>query len=295
MRISDSYRYANSQAAIARAQTRLAQAQQQISTGKRINAPSDAPLDAALATRLRADRDDTDRHLRSLGDAKAWLSVQDSALQSASSLLQRVNELAIQSGNASLGDGGREAIATELDGIRQQLGLIANTNYQGQSVFGSFSENAVELTADGASFLGVPGAEVQRRVSDSQVIAVNTDGNTVFGFDTGDDVFSVINRLAADVRAGDTDSVNTDREALLARTATIHDALGGVGTRAALVDSASSRHEDDKITMSARISDVEDADVAESAVKLQQASTAYEAILGMVAMSQQKSLMDFLR
>ena len=295
MRISDSYRYANSQAAIAGAKSRLAEAQRQISTGKRINVPSDAPLDAALATRLRAGRDDTDRHLRALGDAKAWLSVQDSALQSASALLRRADELAIQSGNASLGDAGRAAIATELDGIREQLGLIANTNYQGQSVFGSFAGQAVELTPDGATFIGTAGAEVQRRVSDSQIIAVNTDGNRVFGFDSGDDVFGVIARLAESVRAGDNAAVNADRAAMQERVATVHDALGGVGTRAALVDSASSRHEDDKVTMSSRISEVEDADVAESAVRLAQANQAYEAVLGMVAMTQQKSLMDFLR
>lgn len=295
MRISDSYRFATSQAAIATAQTRLAKAQQEISTGKRINQPSDSPLDAALAMRLRADRDDTDRHLRALGDAKAWLSVQDSALQSASSLLNRASELAIQSKNASLGDGGREAIATELDGIREQLGLIANTSYQGQSVFGSFADRAVEVTSTGATFVGTPGAQVLRRVSDSQTIPVNSDGNTIFGFDTGDDVFAVIARLADNVRAGDDASVTDDMGSLAARTASIHDAMGAVGTRGSLVDSAASRHEDDKVTISGRISEVEDADIAQAAVQLQQASTAYQAVLGTVAMTQQRSLLDFLR
>lgn len=295
MRISDSYRFATSQASIATAQTRLAEAQRQLSTGKRINQPSDAPLDAALVTRLRADRDDTERHLRSLGDAKAWLSVQDSALQSASSLLNRANELAIQSKNASLGDGGREAIATELEGIRKQMGLIANTSYQGQSVFGSYSEKAVELTDTTSAFVGTAGAQVQRRISDSEVIAVNSDGDKIFGFDTGDDVFTVLGRLATNVRAGDDAAVSDDMAALKARTDSVHDALGAVGTRASLVDSASSRHEDDKLTITSRISEVEDSDIAESAVKLQQASQAYQAVLGMVAMTQQKSLLDFLR
>lgn len=295
MRISDSYRFATAQASIATAQTRLARAQQQISTGRRINQPSDAPLDAALAMRLRADRDDTDRHLRALGDAKAWLSVQDSALQSASTLLNRANELAIQSKNASLGEGGRAAIATELEGIREQLALIANTNYQGQSVFGSFSDKAVELSDAGATFVGTPGAQVERRVSDSQVIAVNSDGNRIFGFDSGDDVFAVLGRLAGNIRAGDDASVTDDMTALGERTASIHDALGAVGTRASLVDSAASRHEDDKVTISGRISEVEDADIAQAAVQLQQASTAYQAVLGTVAMTNQKSLLDFLR
>jgi flagellar hook-associated protein 3 FlgL len=269
--------------------------QRQVSTGKRINQPSDAPLDAALATRLRQSQDDGALHLRSLEDAKAWLSVQDSSLQSASTLMARAQELSLQVQNPSLGDGGREAIATELDGIRDQLALVANTSYQGQSVFGAFSKQAVTVTDTGATFNGNAGARVERRVSDSQVIAVNTDGNVVFGFDSGDDVFTVIARLADNVRSGNDAALAGDAAALADRATTVRDALGEVGTRAALVDSAASRHEDDKITIKSRISEVEDADVTESAVKLAQASQGYQAVLAMVSMTQQRSLLDFLR
>jgi len=295
MRITDSYRFASSQTAIQNALARLNTVQRQVSTGKKILQPSDAPLDAALATRLRSEQDDAVRHLRSLGDAKAWLSVQDSALQSASTLLARAQDLSIQSRNASNGDGGRAAIATELDGIREQLALVANTTYQGQSVFGAFSDNAVDLTPTGAIFNGTAGARVERRVSDSQLIAVNTDGAKVFGFDTGDDMFTVLARLASNVRTGNDAASAADSGVLLTRASTLRDSLGEVGTRAALVESAASRHEDDKVTIASRVSEIEDADVTEAAVKLAQASQAYEAILAMVGRTQQTSLLDFLR
>lgn len=295
MRITDSYRFANSQTAIQNAVSRLNDVQRQVSTGKRINRPSDAPLDAALATKLRMTQDDGNLHLRSLDDSKAWLSVQDSSLQSASSLMARAQDLSLQARNPSLGDGGREATATELDGIRDQLALIANTSYQGQSVFGAFGNKAVTLTNSGATFNGTPGARVERRVSDSQVIAVNTDGNVVFGFDSGDDVFAVLARMSGNIRAGDDAATANDAAALADRATTLRDSLGEIGSRAALVDSAASRHEDDKITIASRISEVEDADVAQSAVKLMQASQSYEAVLAMVSRTQQRSLLDFLR
>jgi flagellar hook-associated protein 3 FlgL len=295
MRITDSYRFTNSQSAIQNALGRLNDVQRQVSTGKRINQPSDAPLDAALATRLRMAKDDGALHLRSLQDSKAWLSVQDASLQSASTLMTRAQELSLQVQNPSLGEGGRDAIATELDGIRDQIALVANTTYQGQSVFGAFGEKAVTVTDTDATFNGTPGARVERRVSDSQMIAVNTDGNVVFGFDTGDDIFGVIARLAANVRSGDDAALASDAAALAERATTVRDSLGEVGTRAALVDSAASRHEDDKITIASRISEVEDADITESAVKLAQASQGYEAVLAMVSMTQQRSLLDFLR
>ncbi len=295
MRITDSFRFANSQAAIQNSLTRLNSVQRQVATGKRILQPSDAPLDASLATRLRAEQADAVRHLRSLSDARAWLSVQDSALQSASTLLTRAQDLSIQSRNASNGDNGREALAAELDGIREQLALIANTNYQGQSVFGAFSTQAISLTPTGATFNGTPGAQVQRRVSDSQLIPVNSDGAKVFGFDTADDVFAVLARLASNVRAGDDTASTADTGVLLTRAGALRGALGDVGSRAALVDSAASRHEDDKVTIASRVSEIEDVDVTEAAVKLAQASQSYEAILAMIAKSQQVSLLNFLR
>lgn len=295
MRITDSYRFANSQTAIQNALSRLNDVQRQASTGKRINKPSDAPLDAALATKLHMTQDDGNLHLRSLEDSKAWLSVQDTSLQSASSLMARAQDLSLQAWNPSLGAGGREAIATELDGIRDQLALIANTSYQGQSVFGAFGAKAVTLTGSGATFNGTPGARVERRVSDSQVIAVNTDGHVAFGFNTGDDVFAVLSRMSGNIRSGNDAATSSDAAALADRATTLRDSLGEVGTRAALVDSAASRHEDDKITIASRLSEVEDVDMAESAVKLTQASQSYQAVLAIVSMTQQRSLLDFLR
>jgi flagellar hook-associated protein 3 FlgL len=295
MRITDSYRFATSQISIQKALGQLNEIQRRVSTGKLINQPSDAPLEAALATRLRATQQDAERHLRALGDATAWLSVQDSALQSASSLLARAETLSVQAQNGSLSAIDRDAVATEIEGIRAQLGLIANTRYQGQSAFGAFSSDAIELTDTGAVFNGTPGAVVERRISDSEVIAVNTDGFTAFGFDSGDDVFAVLTRMADNVRAGDAAAIADDTATLRARAVAVRDALGVVGSRAALIESATSRHEDDKISVAARLSEVEDVDVTAAAVQLKQASQAYEAVLTTIAMSQQRSLLDFLR
>lgn len=295
MRISDNYRHQRTLRAMQETVGRVDEAQRQISTGKRLEKPSDAPIDVAFATQLRAERSDNERHLRTLGDARSWLAIQDSALQSSSTLLARAEELAVYAQNGAMGDDSREAIALELDGIRNQLGMLANTTYQGQAVFGAFSEEAVQLTPTGATFVGTPGARVERRVSPNETIAVNTDGAEVFGFAAGDDVFTVLSRLATSVRAGDGAAMTDDMATLGERATTVREALGQVGTRGALVESAVSRLEDDKVTFASRISELEDVNVAEAAVDLARASRTYEAVLAMTAKTQQLSLLDFLR
>ena len=71
MRITDSYRFASSQTAIQNALGRLNSAQRQVATGKRILQPSDAPLDAALATgrAMSLDEVTTNAAARSSGEA----------------------------------------------------------------------------------------------------------------------------------------------------------------------------------------------------------------------------------
>ena len=295
MRISENYRHDLSTRSIQDTLAKVTEAQQKIATGRRISKPSDAPMDMAIAVQLRAERDDNERYLRSLGDARSWLAVQDGALQSASSLLARAEALSVQARNGAMGPDAREAIAAELEGLREQLGLLANTTYQGQAVFGAYSDTAVQLTAGGATFVGTPGAQVSRTVAPGREIAVNTDGAVVFGFTTGDDVFGVLQRLAANVRSGDSAAIDADAAVLATRADDVRETLGQIGSRAALVESAVSRYEDAKVTFATRLSVIEDTDIAAASVELARASRSYEAVLAMAAQAQKLSLLDFLR
>src|SRR2546422_2449149 len=128
---------------------RLQDAQERLSSGKRINRFSDSPAAAATVLGLAARERDWDAYNKAAGDAVGWLNTQDQALQSSSSLLQRARELALSAGDGANSDTAREAIASELDGLRNELASLANTTYMGRSVFGGFKSTAV--TADGST------------------------------------------------------------------------------------------------------------------------------------------------
>src|SRR5436305_10311475 len=112
---------------------RLQDAQERLSSGKRINRFSDSPTDAASVLGLAARQRDWDAYTKAADDAVGWLNTQDQALQSASSLLQRARELALSAGNGATPPDAREAIASELVSIRDELGSLANTTYLGRS------------------------------------------------------------------------------------------------------------------------------------------------------------------
>jgi flagellar hook-associated protein 3 FlgL len=275
--------------------------QARLSSGRRINVASDAPADAAAALRLRAEEEDWASYGRVAEDARAWLDTADTALQSVSAALRRVRELTLAAVNSSRSQTERDAIANEIDQLREQVRAAANTTYLGRSIFGGFAAAAVD--ASGA-WVGTPASmsdppdRVLRQVSPTDVVAVNLDGRAVFGFDQGPgaDLFSVLGRIAADVRAGDTTALaGADLAALDARMSGIGEALATVGGRTNQVDAARERGATQIETLRRNRSNLEDADLAETVMQLQMAQAAYQATLGATAQLGLPSLADFLR
>jgi flagellar hook-associated protein 3 FlgL len=284
---------------------RLQDAQEKLSSGKRINRLSDSPTDAATVLGLAARQRDWAAYTKAADDAVGWLDTQDQALQSASALLRRARELAISAGNGANSPGALDAIAGELTGLRDELGSLANTTYLGRSVFGGFAATAVSQDTTGA-WRWAGGAldgslklndAVTRRVAPEIEVRVNMDGSSVFGFATGgNDVFAVLDRLAADVRAGNTGAVTgPDLQALDARMSDVTDGLSVVGARTNQVESARDTGLARIDTLKAHRSSLEDADVAESVMDLQMAQSGYQAVLGATARLTMPSLVDFLR
>ena len=270
-------------------------AQERLSSGRKINRLSDSPTDAATVLGLAARERDWSAYTKAADDAVGWLDTQDQALQSASSLLRRARDLALSAGNSTMTQEGREAIATELTGIRDDLAGLANTTYLGRSVFGGFQPAAVtwDGTAGAWTWSGGTADAVNRRVAPEVTVQVNLDGNAVFGFAGGNDVFSVLDGLATDIRAGN--PVTTGLSDLDARLTDIGVGLATVGGRTNQVEAARATGLQRVDTIKQHRSQLEDADIAESVMDLQMAENGYQAVLGAVSRLSMPSLLDFLR
>src|SRR5690606_6089117 len=113
-------------------------------------------------------------------------------------------DLTVRGANdGSLDATAKEAIAVELEGIRDELLAQANTKLLGRSVFAGTSD-APAFGADYAHS-GAPGAEVTRRLSEDVSVRVDADGAAVFG--TGADsafalIDDIITGLRTDVNVG---------------------------------------------------------------------------------------------
>ena len=299
MRVTQSTMAITAQEGLQRSLLSVSVAQEQLSSGRRINRFSDAPVDTTSVLRMKAQEDDFASYTTSAEDGLAWLNTQDRSLQTASELLRRARDLGIQAAADIRTPVEREAIAAEMESIRDQLANLANTKYLGRSVFGGFQANAVAQVAGVWTWVGDPSgtAQVMRRVGPDTVVQVNADGEDVFGFTAGpgNDVFAVLDQLAADTRAGNTAAVTTGIAALDTRSDGVRAALGLVGTRANQIQGTIDANGLQVATLRNNRSHLEDADMAESALNLAQAQTSYQAALAAAARLSMASLIDFLR
>jgi flagellar hook-associated protein 3 FlgL len=172
---------------------------------------------------------------------------------------------------------------------------VANTRFDGRAVFGGFAANAVDATGGSVTLAGDAG-EVKRRISDTAVVTVNASAADTFGFSAGDDVFAVLDDLAAATRAGDTATIGgSGLQRLLDRQQDIAQTLGGLGARANNIEQTQNLGTARRDEISAYRSSIVDVDFAEAALELTAAQTAYESVLAATARMQQTSLLDYLR
>lgn len=294
MRVTEYSRYDLLRSQLGRTNADVAEISARLASGRMIERWSDDPELAVQADRLLSEDRALEAYADAASNAKAWLSTQDGALQTAVSIFHRIRELAISAGNA-LGDDAREGIAVELEGIREELVGIANTKFNGRAVFGGFGNDAVADSAGTIVFVGDTGV-VQRRIDHDRTIDVNVNGEEAFGFTAGDDVFGIVDDLAANVRAGNIASVSTtDLSRVDVAADRLTEALGRVGARGNQVSRAEESGLQRRDEIRAYRSSIVDADLAETALELTIAETAYESVLAATARLQIPSLVDYLR
>lgn len=170
-------------ASLQAAQQRLAATQTQVTTGQRVNTPSDDPVAAARIVQLEASLARFDQYRANGVLATSRLGLEEQALGGAIDNLQRVRELAIQANNDSLSSSDRRAIAAELRERKESLLALANsTDADGRYLFAGYSENTQPFTKGAGGTAVYNGDQGQRsvQISDTRFVAVSDSGAEIF-------------------------------------------------------------------------------------------------------------------
>lgn len=277
--------------------SRVQTEQGKVASGKQLTSWSDDAPAASAVERYRSQEADWNSFQKSANDAKSWLGAADGTLQSMSSIMTRIKELAVSANSGALTGTSRAGIADELDQLRGELTDLANTTHLGRALFAGFGGQAVSTSSTGAVTWSGDDGKVQRQVSPTITLQVNVSGKDLLGFNApaGQDVFSALSTLSSAVRAGDTATVSSMQDVLEARHSDILRGLGTVGTTTNRVDAALTDGSSALTDLASRRSDLEDVDLADAVVKLNAAQAGYTAALGAASRANLPSLADFLK
>ena len=267
--------------------------QQQLTSGRLINAPSDSPTGTNKAMQTRADQAAVAQQARNITDAKSWLEQSDSTIREMLDSARRVRDLTVQGSNTgAISEASQIALKTEVASLRDGLISLANTLVQGRPLFGGVTPGSVAYNPDG-TYAGLPGPPVLRRVSDSEVVRVDTPGPDAFG-PAGDNLFDIVGRIATDLVADPTALGGhlTDLDEVMQSMMT---AVADVGSRAARVDRIEQINADRGVALQQQLGETENIDLPNTIMKLQMQQVGYEAALAATAKALQPTLLDYLR
>ncbi|HRE32862.1 MAG TPA: flagellar hook-associated protein FlgL, partial [Candidatus Berkiella sp.] len=152
MRVSSVDIYRRTVDSLMMQQSTISALQLKISAGKKIINSSDDPIGATQASNLRYEISKFSQFIKNADAAKNTLEYEDSILDSVVNIYQRIRELAINAGNASLGRDDREAVATEMEERLLELQDLANArDANGDYLFSGYKSKiqTVIKAADG--------------------------------------------------------------------------------------------------------------------------------------------------
>lgn len=124
-------------------QVKLATLQEQLSSGKRLNRPSDGPIDVVNDMELRNNLAHRNQNLRNSENGNSYLSILDTTMIGMDDQCQRVRELALQGASDTLLARDRTYVNNEVHQVLLQFANMANASYKGDFLFsGTDTETA---------------------------------------------------------------------------------------------------------------------------------------------------------
>lgn len=193
MRISTNSIYATSTAQLGTLQSQLARTQMQLSTNKKLLAPSDDPIASARALEVTQSQSINAQYSTNRANARSALSQEEVSLNGVQSLIQDVQGIAIAAGSGANTASDRATYADQLQGRLDDLVALANSSDgNGGYVFAGYGAKSPPFVQNGATvnYNGDQG-QVQLQVANARKLAINDAGSSVFtGIATANGTFA---------------------------------------------------------------------------------------------------------
>lgn len=283
---------------INQSQTALANTEQELSTGKTINEPSDNPYGAALAVQLNGQLSQLNDYSNSITDGQAWTQTASSALDSIQQQVQRAQELVTEAANGTMNASDLNVVGAELTQIVSAIKTDTNAQYNGQYVFSGTSTSSAPYDATGA-YAGSntmvtrpigPGAQAAVSVDISQALGTNITAS-------GTGLLAQLTQIAGNLSSASpaTGSLSSQLSGIQSGLNSLSTLQTTLGTSTDQMTMAASTISDMQTSVTSDLSNDVDANMASTMTTYSNEEAAFTAALKAGASIVQTSLLNFLQ
>jgi flagellar hook-associated protein 3 FlgL len=274
-------------------------ASQELSTGRRVNQPSDDPAAEAAMVYENSRSAAVDQYTASSDSLTDVLNTANSTLSSVTTLLQRAITLGTEGANSTMNQSDLNSIAAEVTGIQSQMLSLANTSYAGQYLFAGTATGTAPYVADASNpnQIDYVGNSKQNKlqIGTGLSVATNLPGSSIFS-QSNANVFDSLQSLVTALQSGNTSSVAT-------ATSGVSNALSAVDTAQVFyggtLDELSTNETylaQEKLSITTYQNTLVSADTATAATEATEAQTALTATVAAAAqVDQQVNLLNYLK
>lgn len=290
MRIADATSYRNLVERLHMLNERLEQASREVSTGKRLTRPQDAPAESAEVVRLAAELDGIDQYRANADDSGFFLHVAESTLNSLHEILTTIFTRGSAAANSFQDASVRRTLAGEIRSLRDEIFSLANTQVRGRYLFAGsrVTSPAFAIDGDTVTYLGDEVVNSVKIAGGLEVVQ-NIPGSTAFGA-----AFSDIEQLLAAVESGDPAVIRSALDRFDVTLSSLGRVRTSLGVELAKLEDSAIMLQAQETQIAARRAHVEDADLAAAITRLNQTQTALQAALGAGSLLRRLNLFDYL-
>jgi|UniRef100_A0A7V5K271 flagellar hook-associated protein 3 FlgL len=313
MRIGFNTRFRSILADLNRLSSEINLTQLKISSGKNFLRPSDDPSSVVISLNYKQGISNIEKYQRAIEDGLSILRSQEATLGNIQDLVARAKILAIQAANDTQNAQSRQAIANEIEGIisailsltNSQLGekyLFAGKKTSGYTPGEKPFELVKETLPDGQIIEKVvyKGSIEDLEVGYDENLSINLgeNGQKIF-IDSG--LFETLLGLKRTLQANNTVDYEKEQyniQEFIGKLDNVYNYIsakrGGIGSQISHLETKKNLYQDFKETLQTNLGNIESADLAELATKLQSLTIAYDAALKATVMVSDLSLAKYL-
>lgn len=262
----------------------------QVSTGKKINRPSDDPVIAMKGMGYRTELKQIEQYKRNTSEVHNWMDNTDSALDKATQTMQKLRELAVQASSDTYDASERENIMKEVKQLKEHMMDIANTSVNGKYIFNGTDTETPPIDENG-NFVPSSTSPVLIDVASGTKLQANVNPEDVFG----NDLFANIDSFIADLENNDQEAIEGNISSLQGGIDNIINARADLGARMNRLELVENRLSEQEIVATSTMAENEDVDYEKAITELITQESLHRAALSAGSKIIQPSLIDFLR